>query len=178
MPARDAETGPGRIPRGRWLVASTLLASVGLLGFAYLATQLATPTDGGTSVRKAQIAVVIWAREVLVKGLLPHLWITIGLWWGVERLLAARALREGQRIGLGACLAAATSVLVVSQGLTAELFDGPTVVIDGTAALLRASLELTLGTSLAAALPHLVFERRARRRAGSPGLRMQASSGG
>ena len=146
----------GRLVPGLvWLASATLLLAGGFLLFAYAAARLA----GGAGA-EARTALAIWAQVVLVKGLLPQLWLCLALWPVCDRLLG---LRARGRVGLAAGLAIAALVAgvpVAAWLLTLELPRLPAVVFRGPGNFAATVLEMSVPVWLAGLLPALVLRAR------------------
>jgi hypothetical protein len=151
-----------------WVSSASLLLAVGFLGLVYAVSVLARARSEPASVRGMQTALVIYARVVLVKGLLPQLLLTLALWPALDRLLS---LRRRGRLGVvaGVASAAALAALVVAPTLlTAALPGLPAVRFQGPVNFVETVVEMTLAVASACLVPRLLL----------PGLRSSAPDAG
>lgn len=121
--------GPGRSWLGgaRWALAATGLLAAGFLAYVYLASLVAAGHLEQAETARTQRALVMYARVVLVKGLLPQLWIALALWPVLGRALARRLRgRAGEALGLLAC-ATLAGLVVLPTLLVADLPGLPAV---------------------------------------------------
>jgi len=139
-----------------WGVVSTLLLVGGLALYLVVAYTLRRPADPDAA-RELRQALEIYARVVVVKGLLPSLWIAVPLGALLERLFPARAR---SRRGLAALLALAAGLaglLVVATVFRAAIPGLPRIVLSGPAHVARTWLELSAAVTAAMLLPRLAW---------------------
>jgi len=110
-----------------WALAATGLLAAGFLFYVYLASLVAAGHLEDPQTARTQHALVIYARVMLVKGLLPQLWIALALWPVLgRRLLRRLGGRLGEGVGLLAC-AALAGLVVLPTLLLADLPGLPAV---------------------------------------------------
>lgn len=142
------------------LFAAGLLAA-GFLGYVALAAAIATHDADPRTVGLTQRAFVVYARTLLVKGLLPQLGGTLVLFALVRRGSWSRgALRSGLSpvLSLGLCGALA-NVLVVSLLLGVDHPGMPAVKFVDALNRLRTGLEMTGAVVVAVVVARLVWRR-------------------
>jgi hypothetical protein len=129
------------------------LLTVGFLLFVYAATLLAqTQLDEG-SAGTMQIGLSIYARVVLLKGLLPQLLLALLLWPLLDRIFSLQ--RWGKRgLVLGLAASAALALFFVIPGLLMLDFkELPAVKFRSSANLIVSALEMTAAVTVALLLP-------------------------
>jgi hypothetical protein len=135
--------------------AATALVVAGLLFYLQLAFRLERPADP-ESARELRNALALYGRVVLWKGLLPQLWIALGVGLWLERRFPALARSRGGRAGALAAAALGAGLLVLSTLLRSELGGLPRVVFRGpgnfAATLLQTSAAVTAALLLSRAL--------------------------
>ena len=146
-----------------WGLSSALLLTFGFLALMYVVNRLAQAQTDPATVRQTQLALVIYARVVLLKGLLPQLAIALALWPVLDRLFAFQ--RRG-RMGLvaGLTLSALLAALIVAPTLLPLNLDSlPAVKFRSVGNFVASVLEMTAAVATATLLPRLLL----------PGLRAQ-----
>jgi len=134
---------------------SALLLTAGFLGSVFLATLWIDPA----STRETQIALAIYARVVLVKGLLPQL--ALALLLGAVLGRVPRLAGRGGRALLRAALAAGLAALVVAPTLMPlDLPTLPAVKFRGPGNFAATVLEMSAAVALALVLPEWWLGRR------------------
>jgi hypothetical protein len=141
-----------------WLLCAALLLSAGFLATVYVAALLAVAGAGEGSVRSTQAALVLYARVVLAKGLLPHVVLTV-LGAALLERRKGGGVRGARLSAAGLVGVAALASLLAAASLTADLPGLPPVKFAGAASFLRTCAELTAATSVAALLSRLVLAR-------------------
>jgi hypothetical protein len=142
-----------RLLRGLVQVASAhLLLVVGFFALVWASGRLAESEE---TLR----ALTVWARVVLVKGLLPQLWLSLVLWPLLRRLpgLSGAGVREALAIALGVLLA---GVLVASLLMTRPAPGYPAVVFRGPGNFVATVLEMSVAVATAIGLPRWWLARR------------------
>jgi hypothetical protein len=142
-----------------WWASASLLLCVGFLALVYAASLAAVARSEPEAVRQTQLSLVIYARVVLVKGLLPQLLVTLGLFALLDRACALSARgRRGVVAGVVGA-AAAASLLVAPTLLPLALPALPSVSYRGPGNFLRTCAEMTAAVALAALVPRLLLAR-------------------
>ncbi len=153
-------------------LVSTLLLSLGFLGYVYLASVVASHNlVEAQAIGRMQEVLVVYARTLLVKGLLPQLAIALLLWVPLDRLLSSRLISSRAPGGLSKLIlivgifvcAAVGNAIVVPTLLLVEHPGMPAVKFTGTWNVVRTFLEMTSAVAAAALLPRLLHRRYARR---------------
>lgn len=143
-----------------WTCGAVALLAIGFL--AVIGLGYAIARGHADSVQALQAALLVYARVVMAKGLLPALLLGLALW----PLLDARGFfsRRGPRgVLLGLVLAAALASTAVSAALLPLALPGlPSVVFTGAGNFARTCVEMTIAVALAAAIPRWLLSRRAR----------------
>jgi hypothetical protein len=150
-----------------WWASASLLLCVGFLAVVYAVSLQAVAAAEPESVRQVQLGLVIYARVVLLKGLLPQLLLALGLFALLDRAFALGA-RGSLAVAAGVVVAAAAASLVVAPTLLRlELPALPPVRYRGPWNFLRTCAEMTAAVAVAALIPRLALTRlwRARPRA-------------
>jgi hypothetical protein len=147
------------VPALAWLASATALLAGGFLLFAFALARIAAGDDG-----EARAALAVWAQIVLVKGLLPQLWLCLGLW-----ALFARPLGLPARGRLGSAAGLAVAALVAGLPVAAwllplDLPNLPAVVFRGPANFAATVVEMSVPVWLAGLLAGFAL----RGRAGEP----------
>jgi hypothetical protein len=140
-----------------WAFCAGLLLTFGFLGMVYVATLLAQARSDPASVREMQVALVIYARVVLVKGLLPQLLIALALWPALDRLFSFGSRgRWGEVLGLsGSALLAALIVAPTLLPLDLDLL--PAVKFRSAGNFVVSVLEMTAAVAAATLLPRWIL---------------------
>jgi len=139
-----------------WGVCSSLLLVGGLALYLVAGYALTRPADPDAA-RELRQALEIYGRVVVVKGLLPSLWIAVPLGALLERRFPARA---GTRRGLAVLLALAAGLaglLVVATVFRAVIPGMPRLVLDGPAHYARTWIEISAAVTAALLLPRLAW---------------------
>jgi hypothetical protein len=146
----------GRLASGAaWLAGATLLLSAGFLLFAFALARL---TGADT---EARAALALWTQIVLVKGLLPQLWLCLALFAIADRRLGLRA-RGGSGLAAGLAVAALLAGIPVAAWLlTLDLPQLPAVVFRDAANFAATVVEMSVPVWLAGWLSARVVGARA-----------------
>jgi uncharacterized membrane protein len=140
---------------------SALLLCAGFLAFVALASLRIEPD----AVREGQVALVIYARVVLVKGLLPQLALALLLGPAIARIPALAGAR-GAPSAARAILAAGVAALVVAATLMPlDLPSLPAVKFRGPGNFVATALEMTGAVAAALWIPERWLARRRARAA-------------
>jgi hypothetical protein len=137
-----------------WACASGLLAG-GFALYLLLAFAIERPADA-TAARELRAALAIYGKVVLLKGLLPQLWIALAL----AGLLERGFLRARSRAGLAVLLAVSAGLAglpVAAILLRANLPWLPRVVFSGPANFALTWLQMSAAVVAAALFPRLVW---------------------
>jgi hypothetical protein len=152
----------------RRAVAATLLLAGGFAAYLALVYVIERPADA-VAARELRLALAIYGRVVLVKGLWPQLWIALALAGLLARRFPSRAgTLSGQALLLAAA-AGLAGLLVAPTLLPADLPRLPPVVFSGPGNFALTWLEMSAAVAAAAWLPRLAG-RTLRRAAAAPRL--------
>jgi hypothetical protein len=137
-------------------VCSSLLLVGGLALYLVVVYALKRPADP-EAARELRQALEVYGRVVVVRGLLPQLWIALPLGALLERLFPSRARSRGGLAVLLALAAGLAGLLVSATLLRAALPGIPRIVFTGPANFARTWLELSAAVTAAALLPRLAW---------------------
>ena len=152
-----ATLAPGSMRRAlRWGIAASLLLAGGLALYLLLVYAIGRPADPAAA-RELHDALFVYGRLLLVKGLLPQLWLALWLGSWLERRLAASARGPARLAALLAASAGVAGLLVASTLLRAELPGSPRVVFADAANFARTWLEMSAAVTAALVLPRLAW---------------------
>ncbi|HEX5068496.1 MAG TPA: hypothetical protein VFY49_20415 [Myxococcota bacterium] len=140
-----------------WICASALLAG-GLALYLLFVYALQRPEDP-EAARELRTALSVYGRVVLVKGVLPQLWIALALAGLLERRAPRLASSRARRAGLFAACAGIAGLLIASTLLRAQIPGSPRVVFSGPLNFARTWLEMTTAVAAAMWLPR-AFQRK------------------
>ena len=149
-----------------WILASTTLLVVCFLGYVYLASLVAGARAAEDDVRRLQTALALYARIVLLKGLLPATAISFLLWIGIDRLTAAASRGLLLRALVIAGCTTVAAVAVAATLMPSAWLELPAVHYTGTGNFIATTLQLAAGIAAA-----MVVSREAIDRIGSRSLR-------
>ncbi len=143
--------------------------AVALLSFVYLAgmlglglaTGLASP-DGDVATR--QTALVLYARIVLPKVLLPHAVVTLALYAIAERSTALSRLGHWPRRGAFVVMALGVAALLAAFWLPSDAFGLARVNTRGPGNFAATCIEISVATTAAALAARWLLDTLARRR--------------
>ncbi len=139
-----------------WALSSTALLTLGFLAWVYISFRLATSGADEASIQSTRTALGVYARLVLLKGLLPQLLLALLAWPVLDRLFSLRDRgRKSVAAGLLACAALAAAVVIPTL-LTSSLLDLPAVKFKDAWNFVQTYLEMTIGVSAALLLPRLL----------------------
>jgi hypothetical protein len=134
-----------------WICASALLAG-GFALYLLLVYALERPPEP-EAARELRTALSVYGRVVLVKGVLPQLWIALALASWLEQRAPDLARSRARRAGLFGACAGLAGLLIASTLLRADIPGSPRVVFSGPLNFVRAWLEMTAAVSAAMWLP-------------------------
>lgn len=142
-----------------WAVVSSLLLAGGFLGYVYLASRVAQRNLDSDSVQTMQTAFVIYARTVLVKGLLPQLLLSLGLFRVLDFFFSIRG-RGRTRLILGLVVSALVAAVIIAPTLMVANFPHlPAVKFRDTTNFVVTCLEMTAAVSAATIVSKVWLER-------------------
>lgn len=150
-----------------WAACSSLLLAGGFVLYLMFAFAIERPVDP-EAARELRTALSIYGRLVLVRGLLPQLFVALALGSLLERQFPAPARSRTGLAVLFALSALFAGLLVVPTLLPADLPGLPRVVFTGPLNFARTWLEMSAAVTAALLLPRLAW-RALRRAAGSQG---------
>jgi hypothetical protein len=124
---------------------ATLLLAGGFALYLVFAYTLKRPAASSPEAAELRQALEVYGRLVILRGLLPQLWLTLPLAAGLERIAPGFA-RSGARRTLALAIAAgAAGLLVASTLLRLQLPGAPRVVFTGPLNFAFTWLEMTAG---------------------------------
>lgn len=138
-----------------WACASLLLAG-GFALYLLVAYAIARPADP-EAARELRTALTVYGRLLLVKGLLPQLWLALGIAMLHERRSAGAAPSRPRLVALIGISAALAGLFVASTLLRADLPGSPRVAFTGLANFARTWLEMSAAVGAALLLPRLAW---------------------
>lgn len=140
-----------------WFGSAALLLVLGFLAVVYAGALSLELRGGSESVGEAQSALVIYARMVLLKGLLPQLLLALLLWSVLDRRFGFRRRgRLGLALGVTLCALLAGAV-VAPLLLPLHLPPLARVKFTGPGNVVATVLEMTAAVASALLLPQLVL---------------------
>lgn len=149
-----------------WGALAAVLLTTAFLAYVALAAQLVA--GDGATVRRTQGALILYARVVLAKGLLPQLAIVLALWPLADRWLDLES-RGARGVVAGLLGLSAVGAVAVLPILATEWPGLPAVKLSGVLQALRTVAEMTAGVAAAALVPKLALPvLRPRRRTRTP----------
>jgi hypothetical protein len=128
----------------RGALASLLLVG-GFAAYVVFAYTIKRPAADPEAALELRQALEIYGRLVILRGLLPQLWLTLPLAALLERFVPALARSGARRAGAVAIAAGAAGLLVASTLLRLQLPGAPRVVFSGPLNFAVTWLELTAG---------------------------------
>jgi hypothetical protein len=134
-----------------WIAASALLAG-GLALYLLFVFFVQRPADP-VAADELRMALTLYGRLVLVKGVLPQLWIALALATLLERRAPALGHGRARRAALFGACAAVAGLLIASTLLRADIPGSPRVVFTGPLNFVRTWLEMSVAVTAAMWLP-------------------------
>jgi len=146
-----------------WLAISGAALTVGLLVLVYGLTVIVASTADPARVRDTQLALVLYARIILIKAVWPH-WLGMGaLFAAIEHRTPVGRASTSQKVGVLVALGLAIAALVSVVSLPSEVAGLPRVTISGPRNFAATCIELTLASLTALLLATWAIRRLARR---------------
>jgi hypothetical protein len=144
-----------------WALCAAVLLSAGFLGSVHAGTAIALAHAKPEALLQVQTAFVVYARVVLVKGLLPALLVALLLWPLLDR--GGRFSGRGRAgLALGLAIAAMLASVAIAAALLPLTLPGlPPVTFTGALNFARTCAEMTGAVMLAAWIPRSVSKRSA-----------------
>jgi hypothetical protein len=130
-----------------WIGASALLVGVFAL-YLVLVFAVQRPADPGEA-RDLRTALSIYGRVVLVKGLLPQLWVALALAGLLERRAPGLARTRARTAALYLACSALAALGIASTLLRADIPGSPRVVFTGPLNFARTWLEMSAAAAAA-----------------------------
>jgi hypothetical protein len=144
-----------------------VLAAVFIGGILALAWVSGLRHPDGAS-RNTQTALLLYARIVLIKALVPHAFATCATYAIVERFTAVGGLgRWFQRAAFGA-IGLVAAALITWLWLPSTWFDLARITTHGPANFASTCMEITVATTAAALVARWLLDRRVRRGTPAP----------
>lgn len=150
-----------------WILASTALLVVCFLGYVYVASLVAGSRAPEEDVRKLQTALALYARIVLLKGLLPATAISFLLWLGIDRLMPLRKRSIGVRLLVTAGCTGLASLAVAATLMPNPWLELPAVRFTGVSNFVATTLQLAGGIGAAMIVSRVLIDRRCARPRGT-----------
>jgi general secretion pathway protein C len=145
-----------------WLVAAAVLLTAGFLAWLLISAYLAGRSLDPAETARLQLALVLYARVVLFKGLLPQLVLAFALWPLAERVFALE--RRGW-LGAAAGMIAASAVASVAIAgllLPSNAWGLAAVRYPGLARYVQTCAEMTAAAAAALMVSSWLLRSRAR----------------
>jgi hypothetical protein len=136
-----------------WVASAAALLTLGFLAWVQLGAAIATDHAEPDAVQQMHAAFAVYARVVLVKGLLPALLLALAFWPLLDRV--GRFSRRGRLgLALGLALAATLASVAIAAALMPLAAPGlPSVTYTGTGNFVRTCMEMAGAVMLAAWIP-------------------------
>lgn len=147
-----------------WGALGTALLAFGFVA-GILSLALIAGLRGGDEVRNTQTALLLYARIVLPKVLLPHALLTFAAYGLVERARALDPLGVWARRAVFVGIALALAAVLTAYWLPSDAFDLPRIKTRGPANFVATAGEIAAATTAAALIARWLLDRRGRRRA-------------
>jgi len=141
-----------------WVLASALLAG-GLALYLLLAFALQRPAEPAAA-EELRTALTLYGRLVLVKGVLPQLWIALALATLLEHRAPALARSRARLAALFGACAGVAGLLIASTLLRADIPGSPRAVFTGPLNFARTWLEMSAAVTGAMWLPRALWRSR------------------